>query len=126
MLAGTLSTAVSGRVIRRTGRYKAFPVAGLGLMAIGLFLLSGMDASTSQFTASLLLVIFGVGFGMVSQVLTLAIQNAVERRDLGIATASANLLRSLAGRSASPCSERSSRRGSTSGWRARSRPARAP
>ncbi len=97
MLAGTLSTAVSGRVISRTGRYKAFPVAGLGLMAIGLFLLSGMDASTSQVTASMLLVIFGVGFGMVSQVLTLAIQNAVERRDLGIATASANLFRSLGG-----------------------------
>ncbi len=97
MLAGTLSTAVSGRVISRTGRYKAFPVAGLGLMAIGLFLLSGMDASTSQATASMLLVIFGVGFGMVSQVLTLAIQNAVERRDLGIATASANLFRSLGG-----------------------------
>ena len=41
--------------------------------------------------------LFGVGFGMVSQVLTIAIQNAVERSDLGIATASANLFRSLGG-----------------------------
>ena len=43
------------------------------------------------------LVVFGLGFGMVSQVLVLAIQNAVDRRDLGIATASANLFRSLGG-----------------------------
>ena len=97
LLAGTLSTALSGRLITRTGRYKVFPVTGLALMTVGLALLSQMSASTSQLEASLLLVVFGVGFGMVSQVLTLAIQNAVDRRDLGIATASANLFRSLGG-----------------------------
>jgi hypothetical protein len=41
--------------------------------------------------------VFGLGFGMVSQVLMLAIQNTVDRRDIGIATASANLFRSLGG-----------------------------
>jgi EmrB/QacA subfamily drug resistance transporter len=97
LLAATLSTALSGRVISRTGRYKVFPVTGLALMAGGLLLLSRMNAGTSQAAASLLLVVFGLGFGMVSQVLTVAIQNAVDRRDLGIATASANLFRSLGG-----------------------------
>jgi EmrB/QacA subfamily drug resistance transporter len=97
LLAATTSTAVSGRIMSRTGRYKAFPVAGLALMAMGLFLLSRMDARTSQATASLFLVVFGLGFGMVSQILMVAIHNAVERRDLGIATASANLFRSLGG-----------------------------
>jgi EmrB/QacA subfamily drug resistance transporter len=97
LLAATASTALSGRVISRTGRYKAFPVAGLSLMAVGLLALSQMTAGTSQATAALLLVVFGLGFGMVSQVLTLAIQNAVDRRDLGIATASANLFRALGG-----------------------------
>lgn len=97
LLAATASTAVSGRVISRTGRYKIFPVTGLALMAAGLLLLSRMNAGTSQATASLLLVVFGLGFGMVTQVLTVAIQNSVDRRDLGIATASANLFRSLGG-----------------------------
>jgi len=97
LLAATTSTAVSGRVISRTGRYKVFPACGLALMAVGLALLSRMSAGTSQATASALLVVFGLGFGMVSQVLTVAIQNAVDRRDLGIATASANLFRSLGG-----------------------------
>jgi EmrB/QacA subfamily drug resistance transporter len=97
LLAATASTAAAGRVMSRTGRYKAFPVAGLALMAIGLVALSRMGAGTSQATASLLLVVFGLGFGLVSQVVTVALQNAVERRDLGIATASANLVRSLGG-----------------------------
>ena len=61
-----------------------------------------------------MLVVFGLGFGMVSQILTVALQNAVERRDLGIATASANLVplaRRLGRRRA--CSGRSSPAGST-------------
>jgi EmrB/QacA subfamily drug resistance transporter len=97
LLSATASTTVSGRVISRTGRYKVFPAAGLGLMAVGLLLLSTMDTHTSRATVAAFLVVFGAGFGMVSQVLTLAIQNAVDRRDLGIATASANLFRSLGG-----------------------------
>ena len=97
LLAGTLSTAVIGRVVTRTGRYKVFPAVGLGLMAIGLFLLSRLDETSSHATIALDMVVFGVGFGMVSQLLVLAIQNAVDRRDIGIATASANLFRSLGG-----------------------------
>src|SRR4051794_4366349 len=97
LLATTITTAVVGRVISRTGRYKVFPATGLALMAAGLFLFSRMDASTSRTTAALFMVVFGLGFGMVSQILVLAIQNAVDRRDIGIATASANLFRALGG-----------------------------
>jgi hypothetical protein len=56
-----------------------------------------MGAGTSQATAAALGIVFGLGFGMVSQILVLAIQNAVQGRDIGIATASANLFRSLGG-----------------------------
>ena len=97
MLAGTASTAVSGRVMSKTGRYKAFPITGLSLMAAGLVLLAQIGTATPHAAVGAILVLFGIGFGMVSQVLTVAIQNDVERRDLGIATASANLFRSLGG-----------------------------
>jgi EmrB/QacA subfamily drug resistance transporter len=97
LLAGLATTAVAGRIISRTGRYKVFPVTGLALMTAGLVLLSQIGAGTGQATASLVLVVFGVGFGMVTQVLTIAIQNSVDRGDLGIATATANLFRSLGG-----------------------------
>jgi predicted MFS family arabinose efflux permease len=97
MVAMTVSTIVGGRIIAKTGRYKVFPIVGLAAMALGLLLLSRMDAGTSRTDAALLIVIFGLGFGLVSQVLMIAVQNSVDRRDLGIATASANLFRALGG-----------------------------
>src|SRR4029079_13371901 len=97
LITGTISTIASGRAISRTGRYKRFPLLGLAIMAAGLLALSTLDADTSKATIAALLAFFGVGFGLVSQVLTVAIQNAVDRRDLGIATASANMFRSLGG-----------------------------
>src|SRR4051812_25117059 len=97
LLAATASTALSGRTMSRTGRYKVFPIAGLALMALGLLLLAQIGTATSHAAVAAVLVLFGAGFGIVSQVLTVAIQNDVERRELGIATASANLFRSLGG-----------------------------
>ena len=60
LLAATASTAISGRLISRTGRYKAFPVAGLALMAVGLLLLAQLDAAHARAPpAALVLVVFG-------------------------------------------------------------------
>jgi EmrB/QacA subfamily drug resistance transporter len=97
LLSGLAATALSGRVISRTGRYKRYPLAGLSLMAVGLLGLSTMDASTGRVTTAALMVVFGVGFGLVTQVLVLAIQNSVEPREIGITTATANLFRALGG-----------------------------
>ena len=97
LLSATATTALAGRVISKTGRYKAFPVAGLALMTVGLLLLSGLSADTSVLVCSLMLVVFGIGFGMFTQVLVIAVQNAADRRDIGIATASTNLFRALGG-----------------------------
>ena len=97
LLSATVTTALAGRVISKTGRYKAFPVAGLALMTAGLVLMSGLAADTSVLAISLMLVVFGIGFGMFTQVLVLAVQNAADRRDIGIATASTNLFRALGG-----------------------------
>ena len=97
LLSATATTAVAGRMISRTGRYKAFPVAGLALMTAGLVLMSGLAADTSVLAVSLMLAVFGIGFGMFTQVLVIAVQNAADRRDIGIATASTNLFRALGG-----------------------------
>src|SRR4029079_16883223 len=63
----------------------------------GLALLATMDSGTSRLATSLFLVVFGLGFGMVSPGLTGGAQSAVDRRDIGIATGSANLFRALGG-----------------------------
>jgi Na+/melibiose symporter-like transporter len=91
------SSIVSGRLITRTGRYKIYPLIGTTLMAIGLWLFSTMGTDTSLLTASAFMLIFGTGIGLVLQVLVIAVQNAVEARDLGVATSSATFFRSLGG-----------------------------
>ena len=97
LAASALSTVVAGRIMTRTGRYKMFPVLGLLLMSIGLFLFSTLGATGSRLTAALFMIVFGAGFGMVTQILMVAIQNAVEPREIGTATAAANLFRALGG-----------------------------
>ncbi|GLC27818.1 MDR family MFS transporter [Roseisolibacter agri] len=98
MMGGMLATSiVSGQVISRTGSYRLFPIAGTGVMTLGLFLLSRLDAGSSTTTASLLMLVLGTGLGMVMQVLVIAVQNAVDYRDLGVATSGATLFRLIGG-----------------------------
>jgi EmrB/QacA subfamily drug resistance transporter len=97
MLGITVSTTLSGRAIARTGRYKRFPVAGLALMTAALVGLAVVAGDPSRMATGTALLVFGLGFGMVTQVLVTAIQNAVERRELGVATATAGFFRALGG-----------------------------
>ncbi len=98
LMGGLLITSIaSGQIITRTGRYKIFPILGTALMTIGLLLLSGMDANTTRLEASADMFVLGLGIGSVMQVLVLAVQNAVDYADLGVATSGATLFRSIGG-----------------------------
>ena len=98
LMGGVLLTSIgSGQLISRFGRYKVFPIVGTALMAVGMLLLSRLTAGTSMVLADLYMFVVGLGLGFVMQVLILAVQNAVEYRDLGVATASATLFRSMGG-----------------------------
>jgi EmrB/QacA subfamily drug resistance transporter len=97
MLGVTLSTNLAGRSIARTGRYKLFPVAGLALMTAALALLAVLAGDPSRTTTGLGLAVFGLGFGMVGQVLIVAVQNSVDRRRLGVAMATTSFFRALGG-----------------------------
>lgn len=98
LMAGVLVMSVlSGQVISHTGRYKLFPVVGTFVMAIGFALLSRMDAGTDALQRSLSMLVLGLGLGMTMQVLVLAVQNAVEYKDLGTATSGATFFRSIGG-----------------------------
>lgn len=98
LVAGLLVTSiVSGRIITRTGRYKIFPVFGMLIAAIGLGLLSLLDVHTSLVVTGAYMLVTGLGIGMVMQVLVLAVQNAVEYKDLGVATSGATFFRSMGG-----------------------------
>lgn len=98
LTAGLLITSIgSGRLITRSGRYKPYPIAGMGVLALGLGLLSTMSTQTSLATASLFTAVLGAGIGLVMQNLILVVQNAVPVRDLGTATATATFCRAIGG-----------------------------
>jgi EmrB/QacA subfamily drug resistance transporter len=98
MMGGMLTMSViSGQLISRTGRYKIFPILGTGIMTLGLFLLSRLSLDSSVYSTSLYILLLGVGLGMVMQVLVIAVQNAVDYRDLGVATSGATLFRLIGG-----------------------------
>jgi EmrB/QacA subfamily drug resistance transporter len=98
MMAGVLITSIgSGQVITRTGRYKAFPIAGTAVMTVGLYLLSRLGVGTGFWYQSAAMFVLGAGLGLVIQVLVLAVQNAADYRDLGAATSGATFFRSIGG-----------------------------
>jgi EmrB/QacA subfamily drug resistance transporter len=98
LMGGLLITSIgSGQAITRTGRYKPFPIAGTAIMTLGLYLLSTLDPTSSQVTIFGFMFVLGLGLGLVMQVLVLAVQNAVDYSDLGVATSGATLFRSIGG-----------------------------
>ena len=98
MMGGLLAMSViSGQLISRTGRYKVFPVVGTGIMTTGLFLLARLSVDSNSVLIAAYVLLVGMGVGMVMQVLVIAVQNAVEYRDLGVATSGATLFRLIGG-----------------------------
>jgi len=86
LLVGLLITSIgSGQAISRTGRYKAFVVAGTGIMAIGIGLLTQITISTSSWILAGMLFVVGVGLGLFMQTLVLATQNSIAQSDMGSA-----------------------------------------
>ncbi|MFC8271139.1 DHA2 family efflux MFS transporter permease subunit [Streptomyces sp. NPDC057271] len=90
-----ITSTVSGQIVSRTGRWKVFPIAGTGITALGLLLLHELTENSSTWETSACFFVFGVGLGLVMQVLVLVVQNAVSYQDLGVATAGATFFRSI-------------------------------
>ena len=98
MVIGSMaSSAVSGSLITKFGRWKGFLVGGAIMMTIGFFLLSTMDHQTNLVLLGVFLFILGVGMGMTMQNLVLAVQNTVGPEDLGAASSTVSFFRSLGG-----------------------------
>jgi EmrB/QacA subfamily drug resistance transporter len=88
------SSLGAGRIISRTGRYKIFPVIGSVLMVCGMGLMTRIGADTPLYLTDIFMLTFGVGLGLNMQSLVLAMQNSVDARDTGVASASSTFFRS--------------------------------
>ncbi len=98
MTLGIMTGSIfSGQMISRTGRYRQYPIIGAGLLVLALFGFHFVDAETPLWQTMVVMVVFGIGLGFNFQPLTLAVQNAVSPRDIGVATSSATFTRQIGG-----------------------------
>jgi EmrB/QacA subfamily drug resistance transporter len=97
MTIGNITAAiVGGRLVSATGRYKMIPLLGLTTAGIFFWVISYLvHSGASVLAVEIALLFLGLGFGSVMSILTVAVQNAVARRDIGVATSIASFFRSL-------------------------------
>jgi EmrB/QacA subfamily drug resistance transporter len=96
LVFGMLAAVVtSGRLVSKYGHYRIFPIIGTLIMAFGFWLFTHITISTSRLVLSSWMIILGLGMGLFLQIMTVAIQNAVERKDLGTATSLVTFARSI-------------------------------
>lgn len=96
LMLGIVSTSIfSGKAITRTGKYKRFPIAGTAIMTLGILSMATLKADSPYWQVALFAITVGVGLGLSMQTIVIALQNAVDFKDMGIATSSNTFFRSL-------------------------------
>jgi EmrB/QacA subfamily drug resistance transporter len=98
MVAGLMiSSIVAGQLISRTGRYKMFPIIGTALLVIAFFYMTSIQADWPLWRALIGMFGVGLGLGQLMQTLTIASQNSVDTRYMGVATSSSTFFRQIGG-----------------------------
>ena len=96
MVAGSITSSITiGRLVAKTGAYKRWIVAGFGLTAVGVAVLTILQPESPYWHEAIVAVFVGLGFGAAMPILTLAVQNEFTQKDLGAATSSVQLFRGL-------------------------------
>ena len=96
LMLGIVSTSiVSGKMISKHGHYKRFPIMGTAIMTIGILLMTRLQIDTPYWQISIYAILVGAGLGLSMQTIVIALQNAVDFRDMGVATSSNTFFRSL-------------------------------
>ena len=96
MVVGMLVTGMAvGFIISKTGRYKMYPLVGMLVTTLGLYLFSTLEVTTSLTMLGVYMFIFGFGLGLVMQVLVLIVQNSFPLANVGTATSTNNFFRQI-------------------------------
>lgn len=97
MLGLIASSTISGILVSRTGKYKLMLLGAMAVLAVGMYLLTRLDVGTGYWTLSLWMAVTGLGVGPAFSVTTVAIQNAVPVRRIGVATSNLTFFRQIGG-----------------------------
>lgn len=96
MVVGMMVSSIGvGQLIAKLGKYKRFIVTGLGMTAMSILALITLQPDSPYWHQAVIMAFAGLGLGMTMPVLSLAVQNEFEQKDLGAATSSVQLFRGL-------------------------------
>jgi len=96
LMLGIVSTSIfSGKMISKHGHYKRYPIIGTAIMTIGVLLMTRLELNTPYWQISIYAIMVGAGLGLSMQTIVIALQNAVDFKDMGVATSSNTFFRSL-------------------------------
>ena len=96
MMAGLMVSSIgSGRLVTRTGKYKAFMLGGVAMTFLGILLLSRMNADTSRLDLAWRMLVLGIGLGPGQSLFNLAVQNALPPQQMGVVTSSSQFFRQI-------------------------------
>ncbi len=95
MLSWVASSVTVGQIVTRTGRYRVWPIVGTLTSLGGFGLLSRLDVNATRLDTVICMVLIGSGMGQMFQTYVVAMQNAVPRTQLGVATASIQFSRTI-------------------------------
>lgn len=92
-----ISSIASGQIISRTGHYRQFPIIGTAMLSGGFFYLTFLKYDSSYWFLAGAMLLIGLGLGQLMQTLTIASQNSVGLRDMGVATSASTFFRQIGG-----------------------------
>jgi EmrB/QacA subfamily drug resistance transporter len=92
-----IASIASGQIIAHTGKYRIFPVTGTFLTAVGYVVLTFITIDKPLWFLLIAMFLIGLGLGQLMQTLTMASQNSVGPRDIGVATSASTFFRSIGG-----------------------------
>jgi MFS family permease len=98
LMFGMLAVMIgTGQAVSRTGKYRTLMIIGGGVMTVGMAVLLLLKVDTATATASLLTTVLGLGMGFLMQNTMLITQNSVPLRNMGAASGSVTLFRTVGG-----------------------------
>ena len=97
MVGSALTSVLAGALTTKTGKYKLFPIVGGAVMAVGMFLLTGLNVGTTRWETAIDFSVLGLGMGLLMQMMSLIAQNSVELKDMGVATSARMFFQQMGG-----------------------------
>ncbi len=97
MLLGWVTASIIGMRLIMTVGYRMLGLVGTAIFVTGAFLMTLIDADSSQIIMMVFVTMMGVGMGLSIPSFLVAVQTNVERRNLGTATSMLQFSRSMGG-----------------------------